>query len=712
MSIGDYKSKRTSLTLMGFYPYLLTVLAFFTFNAVCASAEDGGVTQERILTADANLTDWLVHGRTFEDQRYTPARKITKSNIGQLGLAWSTAIPSEDGLVPATIAVDGVLYISSPLSVVYALDAKTGEIKWSYDPEIALGNSFAASLGSRVNRGVAVWGDKVIVGTGDCRLIALHADTGKPVWESTACDVKQGYYKNAAPRVGGGMVFSGTSGSEVGVRGYLDAHDVDTGDHLWRFYTVPKNQGEQENEILEMAAKTWKGEESISGGTVWDAVTYDAELELVYFGTAGAFPTPPVSHEERGDELFLESVIAVDAKSGEYVWHYQTTPKDHYDFNANFHLMLADLSFEGRERKVLMTAPKNGYFYTLDRATGELLSIGALTRHINWADEIDEETGRPTWNKEILRENMAPGECEVMFPGGWGAHNWHAMSYSPEDQLVYLPVTNVGDKICGDGSRVTLVPEGESAGYLVAWDPVEAEVRWRVPRVTAYNGGAMTTGAGIVFEGTGDGLFQALASDTGEILWTYDIGTAIAGPPISIVLDGEQYVIVPAGNSGVLETAHQELTTAPDAVGPARMLAFKLGGKVQLPDNEKQPARLFPEPPDMKITDEQVNRGRELFVAAACSTCHGPGAVAASGHSIPDLRYLTRERHRIWDAVVIGGLLRDKGMMPMSLEVGGTWVDELTLDDSRSIQAYIVNLQIEAYRKQETNKDETDLMKQ
>lgn len=659
----------------------------------------GNVTQERVLTSGGDLSNWLLHGRTFQDQRYTPAEQINQKNIHELKLAWYTDIPTQDGLIAAPIVVDGVMYISAPLSKVYALDATSGQIKWSYDPQVKLDTNYMVSFGARSNRGVAVWEGKVIVGTADCRLIALDANTGIALWDVKACDSKNWYYKNAAPRVGGGMVFSGTSGSEVGVRGLVDAYDANTGKRLWRFYTVPKPQGPQENAALEMAAKTWTGGgEKYGGGTTWDAMTYDPELGLLYVGTAGSFPP---SHKERspggGDNLFLESIIALNARTGEYVWHFQTTPEDNYDFNANFHMILADLAVNGKSRKVLMTAPKNGYFYTLDRTNGKPVSIGPLTKRINWAAKMDLKSGRPTWDPKMLPQSLAPGKCFTMFPGAWGAHNWHAMSYSPLEKLVYLPITNLGNKMCmaQDGeisSEDVMHPQDEHLGHgsLLAWDPVAAKVRWRVPRVTAYSGGTLATGGGLVFQGTGDGLFQAINANTGKVLWSYEVGSAIQGPPVSVVLNGEQYVMVPAGESSMMTTLSPDLTGTKETRGaPTRMIAFKLRGGAVLPHFQPV-APTVPKPPDMAADAAQIKLGKQLYNGKNCAYCHGADVHTGVGRSTPSLLYMSQERHVLWDGIVVGGMLREKGMLPFALSI----------EESRAIQAYVISKQLEAYEKQ------------
>ena len=648
--------------------------------------------------------DWPLHGRDYMDQRFAPWSLINRNNIRSLGLAWATRIDSRNGLNASPIIVRNRLYVSAPFSRVYALDMRSGKTLWSFDPQVRLDESVGESFGARVNRGVAYANGRIFVATADCRLMALDANTGKRLWSAKDCRAADGHYKNAAPRVGNGLVFTGASGSEFGGRGFVSAYKAATGKLAWRFYTVPRSEGRQESQTLTEAAKTWPGPRpvgSIEGGTVWDAMTYDAKLKLLYVGTGGAFPE---SYKERapagGDELFLESIVAIDVRTGRYAWHFQTTPHDNYDYNAASHMILADLNIGGRQRRVLMTAPKNGFFYVLDRTNGTFIGAAPFTR-VTWTTGLDPVSGRPAWNPDAIPENLAPDHCVTVFPAGWGAHNWNPMSFNPETRLVYLPVANEGDHRCrlksepvqssGDarGSGLvdasiesTFVVDDYAAapGELVAWDPVAGTSKWRAPLVTAFNGGVMSTAGGVVFEGTGNGQFQARDTDTGNLLWKYQVGSAIHGAPASAVIDGEQYIVVLAGDSGMMNLWERRLSTTDDAEGPAYVLAFKLNGSATLPKSVLEP-RPRPEPPAQIGTPADIAQGRLLFETLWCSGCHGRDLDNSGSTSVPDLRMLDSSKYALWDTIVRGGALKHAGMLAFPISE----------EESSAVKAYVIS---------------------
>ena len=339
----------------------------------------------------------MTYGRTYSEQRFSPLDQITADNVNLLGLAWYADFDIDRGQEATPLIIDGVMYVSTAWSMVRAFDAKTGRPLWLYDPEVP------RELGVRgccdvVNRGVAAWKGKIFVGTFDGRLVALDASTGQPVWSVMTVDPAKPYTVTMAPRVIKGRVVIGASGGEYGVRGYISAYDAETGALAWRFYTVPGDPSKPfENEAMAMAAKTWHGEwwKYGGGGTVWVATSYDPDLNLIYFGAGnGSVWNQKYRSDSQGDNLFLSSIIALNADTGAYVWHYQTTPGEEWDYDSVQDLVLADLSIDGTERQVLMQANKNGFFYVLDRKTGELISANNFTQ-VTWASGIDLKTGRP-----------------------------------------------------------------------------------------------------------------------------------------------------------------------------------------------------------------------------------------------------------------------------------------------------------------------------
>jgi quinohemoprotein ethanol dehydrogenase len=387
--------------------------------------------------ADERRGDWITHGRTYSETRFSPLNQINAGNIKQLGLAWSFDTDTTRGLEATPIIVDGVMYTTGSWSVVFALDARTGRQLWKWDPQVPRSFGYKACC-DVVNRGVAVYKGKVYVGTLDGRLVALDADSGKPLWEVVTVDQSLPYTVTGAPRVVKGKVLIGNGGAEMGVRGYISAYDAETGKMAWRFYTVPGDPSKPfESPAMERAAKTWSGEwwKIGGGGTVWDSMAYDPELDLLYIGTGNGSPwNREIRSSGTGDNLYLSSIVALKPETGEMVWHYQTTPGDSWDYTATQHIILADLDIGGRNRKVLMQAPKNGFFYVIDRKNGELLSAQAYVP-ISWAKEVDKQTGRPVENPGVRYKDSAA----FIKPGPLGGHNWQPMSYNPQTGLVYIP---------------------------------------------------------------------------------------------------------------------------------------------------------------------------------------------------------------------------------------------------------------------------------
>jgi PQQ-dependent dehydrogenase (methanol/ethanol family) len=676
------------------------VLILLLIGPVLSSAKPG---------AGSTGAGWTVLGNGDNQQYFSPLAGINDRNVAALGLAWYADIPSQDGLVGNPLVADGVVYQSGAFSRVYANDVRTGELLWRFDPQINLeGASLAAFWSARYNRGVALWEDKVIVGTGDCRLVAIDRKTGKKIWDAVSCDRKALFGITAAPRVGGGKVFIGNNCIDSGVgRGYVDAFDVQTGVHKWRFYTVPGAPPENGygDKTMEMAAKTWGSGEwwkkATGCGSAWDAITFDPKTNLLYFGVDGPTPWNPTDRAaDAGDELFTNSIVAVNAETGEYVWHYKTTPHDAWNFDATMHIMVADLPIKGAPRHVVMTAPKNGFFYVLDAMTGKFLSANNYTP-VNWASHIDPKTGRPV---PIPDANWweHPDTRTIASPGPTGAHNWQAMAFNPATRLVYIPamitptaITMNPQAAVGGASFDPYYglgddPRWKAFGELVAWDPVTQKARWRAPHKLPMNGGLMSTAGNLVFQGTADGNFEAYRADSGGKVWSMNLGESIMGAATAVSVDGEEVILVPAGNSAsvVLGTYMARLSSTPETRGPSRLLAFKLGGNVKLPATKPITVGMPPRP---KQPAELARRGAVLFEQSFCVDCHGYGAEAAGG-SIPDLRNASAQTHDSFEAIVIGGLRKSKGMPQFP---------DLPLADVQAIHAYLINQAWSAFEAQQ-----------
>ena len=425
-------------------PLILSVLAFAAVAETTTGDTASAVTAERIVNADKEPGNWMTHGRTYSEQRFSPLKQINDKNVEQMGLAWHFDFGTKRGLEATPLVIDGVMYVTGNWSVVYAVDAKSGKHLWTYDPKVD--RAWAVHLCCDVvNRGVAAWDDKVFVGTLDGRLIAIEAANGKKAWEVLTVDREWPYSITGAPRVANGKVFIGNGGSELGVRGYVTAYDAETGKQVWRFYTIPGDPAKPfETPALEKAAKTWPAGEwwkMGGGGTAWDGLTYDPELNLLYIGVGNGGPwNQGIRAGGEGDNLFLSSIVAVNADTGEYVWHYQTTPGDTWDYTATQQMILADMQIDGQQRKVIMQAPKNGFFYVLDRQTGELISAEPYVA-VTWASHVDMKTGRPV-EREGTRY-YEKGIPSFQLPFAFGAHDWPPMSYSPDTGLVYIPAMEV-----------------------------------------------------------------------------------------------------------------------------------------------------------------------------------------------------------------------------------------------------------------------------
>jgi quinohemoprotein ethanol dehydrogenase len=655
--------------------------------AALAVSYAADVNEARVIAEEPDGTNWLVGGRTFDEQHFSPLKQVNDKNVSKLGLAWSTDIESAMGLATEPIVVDGVIYVSAPQSRVYAVDALSGKVKWRFDPKVRLDrmrNSWAAHS----NRGLAVWQGKIYVGTGDCRLVAIDAASGEKAWDSPVCDGTQTGI-TGAPHVGAGKVFIGYNGSDTGVRGSLVAFDAATGKEAWRFWTVPGDPSKGfESKALETAAKTWSGDKwwEVGGGDVWDPITYDPTTGLVIFGTAGAEPEilfgDKADKKVSGDRLFSGCVIAVKAATGEYVWHYQTSAPDYH--TENMHIVLADVVFGGQKRHVAMTAPKNGFFYVLDAKSGELLEAKPIAK-VTWATSVDLKTGRAV---EVPR----PNEGRRGLSGG---HNWWPMSYSPLTGLVYLPLHDVKPHALTAG-------EFPEEGKLLAWDPVGQAARWSVTEPISTNSGVLSTAGNLVFQGEGTGEFAAYAADSGRKLWSVKTGSAIHSVPVSFSIKGEQYVLAPVGwgSASRLFARASSMATPESKRGPARLLAFKLGGTAPLSIAVRIPP--VPRPPDQTFSKDTIASGSVLYQKHICFDCHAPeadgsGAFTEDG-AIPDLRYLPAESHKNWYATVLAGSHQKNGMPGFGNPPGfPIAVRKMTQQEADAIHAYIIDQSWKAY---------------
>lgn len=610
---GKETLMRSGWNRVWWVPLVLIAAIFALQSSAEAPSKPGDVNEARV-QADAGGDNWLLNGRNFESHHYSPLKEITDQDVNRLGLAWFLDVDSTVGIVAEPIVVDGVAYVSAPLSKIYAVDAASGKLLWKFDPKVRLNLAINGSYSARTNGGVAVWNGKVYVGTGDCRLIAIDAATANEVWESPVCDATQTGI-TGAPHVAKGKVFIGYNGSDDGVRGSLVAYDAETGKELWRFWSVPGDPSKPfETKALEMAAKTWNGKDSwkIGDGDVWNAITYDPATNYVIFGTAGA----GVDYGElssirlSGDKLFSGCIIAVNADTGEYVWHFQTSAPGLQ--TENNHILIADLTIGGEKRHVAMTVPKNGFFYVLDAKTGKLLSAKPLVK-LAWASAYNLETGRPI-------------ETPISVGGGkqWTVHNWWPMSYNPGTGLVYVPAS---DRHPGSNAPVQ---NGEwmhpTEGRLVAWDPITESARWSVQEPIATNGGVLSTAGNLVFQGQGNGEFAAYAADSGEKLWSIQTGSAIESIPVTYTIKGEQYILTPVGwgSGSRLFAPAWTMATPQSKRGPTRLLAFKLGAATPFP-TPPDIVPPVPKPPSQRASQDVIRRGEKLYVTWVCDGCHSPG---------------------------------------------------------------------------------------
>jgi quinohemoprotein ethanol dehydrogenase len=702
----------------------ISFLLVMALIAACSRQEEAPVKavapmppvalEQPVTAAPLPDTDWTLHGNDWREQRHSALDQINRKTVEELGLAWTFSMYTQRGVEATPLVIDSVMYVTGSWSMVYALDARTGELKWFYDPQVD--RSFLAKgCCDAVNRGVAYTDGKVIVATYDGRLVALKAGDGSVIWDVQTTDREQPYTITGAPRIARDKVIIGNGGAELGVRGYVSAYAIATGEMLWRFYTVPGNpQDGFENEAMEKAAATWTGKwwEWGGGGTAWDSIVYDPELDLIYVGVGNGAPwNARVRSPEGGDNLYLSSIVALQADTGDYVWHYQTTPGDTWDYTATQHIMLGELDIDGKPRKVLMQAPKNGFFYVLDRETGELISAEKYGV-VNWASHVDMATGRPV---ETADARVFNGE-NVTLPSNAGAHNWPPMAYNAETGLVYIPTIvfpvtfleatqekdskpgqgywNVGfDRMGGSPPKIPeqdlgAVIDSQFQGQLVAWDPVKQEARWKGPVVRPVLGGVLSTAGGLLFTSAGAEELKAFDAATGEELWSGYTGNAAAAP-ISYSLDGEQYIAIAQGFGGGYAAEGGPVAHAWKVKNMSRVMVFKLGGTAE-PPAARQDNREMPKPAAVTADAAVLERG-EVVYHRHCGYCHGDGL--RTGGVTPDLRWASGQTHEIWEDIVRGGVLQARGMVSFS-----EYVSE---DDAEAIRQYVLSEANRLYSQQQ-----------
>jgi len=618
--------------------------------------------------------NWPNHNGDVNESAYSRLAQVNTSNIGRLGLAWSLDLPDEVSLEATPIAVNGVLYFTGTYAVVYAVDARTGKVVWKYDPMTWKVMPRKMMFSFSANRGVAFADGRIFSAALDGRLFALDAKTGKLIWTAQTTDPNGMQDVTGPPRVFDGKVIIGNTGADFGARGYVTAYDQASGKQVWRFYTAPGSPQENQGDpVMERAAKTWNGEywKSGTGGVVWDGITFDPQMDRIYLGTGNAGPYDPETRSPGGgDNLYTASIVALDANTGKYVWHYQLNPRDAWDFDSTQQMTVAELTIDGKSRKVLMQAPKNGFFYVIDRETGKPISAEKYGK-VTWAKSIDLKTGRPVNEDHIYYDGTG---LVTIWPSPAGAHAWQSMSYDPKTGLAYIPYMQVGVHFSKNkplpgaftvgnlSIKDTEADQHDGRGALVAWDPVQQKQAWIAWHDALWNGGVLSTAGNLVFQGDATGFFSAYDAAKGTRLWQFNAGLGIGGAPMSYTVHGKQYVSVLVGYGGST-AAWGSLMNVGWKFGaqPRRLLTFALDGKATLPPSAPRDTTLHAlDKPSYKINAADVAAGHDLFIA--CAACHGRNLVSP-GAPGPDLResQAALDSDSLW-TIVHGGALIEHGM--------------------------------------------------
>ncbi len=666
-------------------------------NLPARAAALANVDDARIVDNARTGKEWLSNGLDYSVSRFSPLDQITPQTVGKLGLAWSYSLDSKRGVETTPIVVDGVMYVTAPWSVVHAINAKTGEKLWTFDPKPPHDQGYKMCC-DVVNRGVAVYKGKVYVESTDMRLVALDAATGNQLWSVDASpDRTRPYTSTGAPLVIKGKVIIGGGGGESGVRGVVSAFDAESGKLAWRWYTVPGDPSKPfEDDSQAKAAKTWdpasKYWENGGGGTVWNTFSADPKLNLVYFGTGNAGPWGASIRNPSGakDNLYTSSIVALDIDTGKYAWHFQETPADTWDYDADQDLILTSLAIGGQNRDVLLHAGKNGFFYVLDRKTGQFISARNFV-DVNWASGYTAD-GKPI---ELAGGRGVNAPVEAV-PGPFGAHNWQSMSFSPKTGLAYIPAQNVPITLMddkgwkGQGSNVpgqpgngigwnlaeqvnAAPPKGKPFGRLVAWDPIQQKAAWSKDYVSPWNGGTLATAGGLLFQGTADGRIVAYDAASGQQLWEAPLGNGVVAAPMTYEIGGKQYVSIAVGWGGVFGQSARST----DTVIPGTVYTFTAGGTAKFPEVAKYP--LGPLLTGVKYDPKDIPAGVALYVSN-CVFCHGVPAVDKGGN-IPNLGYSDTDKIANLDKVVFSKKLSALGMPDFT--------DKLKPEDLEKIKAFV-----------------------
>ena len=679
-------------------------LVFFVIVASGCSMDADEEQAPSPMTSDKVSTDWALLGNSADMQHHSGLSQINTETVSGLGLAWAIDLPTRDGLVGNPLIRNGRIFQSGSQSQVFANDLETGELLWTYEPLADRPpSSFLETWLRSLNRGLALSEDLVIVGTSDCRLVAIDQETGIEKWQAETCDGKQNYMITGAPRIGGGKVFIGNSCADMGLnRGHVDAIDAKTGQHLWRFYTVPSDPNEpQDSELYEMAVKTWGDgwyEKTRGCGSVWDAMVYDSELDQLIIGTGAPAPSDPTKRgNDAGDELLTSAVVALDAQTGAYRWHFTQVPGNAWNYEPAVGLMMATLPLDGVEKRVVLSVPKNGFVYLLDAQTGKFIS-GRNYVPVNWAKGLD-ETGRPIFDPAARYWEAAEGEPTTILPSNAGAHDWTALAFDPQKNVLFIPamttperreLTATGEYSYDYRQAEDGDPEWQAFGELVAWDPVSQSTVWRHRNALPYNGGVLHTAGGLVFQGTAEGYLNAYDAASGEQLGSFTAGGAIRGAPSTVVADGRQYIIVPAGapSTSAASAGLTDYSSTVESRSRPRLLAFVLGGDAPAPAWAAQ--LTFPKPPVDRYPSEVASMGEAIYELAGCVACHGYGGQSIGG-AAADLRMRLPVNLEHFKAV-LGGLLAPR--MP-----------KVELDDvsSEALYAYLVNTAWNAHEGDKAN---------